>query len=216
MLASTIPTGKIKSVLNSLNSFQSIPISLKEREKTTFITPWGRFRYRVSPQGYLASMDGYTLYLNLPHGVMKVVLSLSSSTIGTEWNEFQTSRTDFILPAGTAEASMKGLFVWCVCLTEALFKACMSTVLLGSPLCLGTTTILEHQVTGVLTGTGSITPRATSLKRSLWTFSSQCRGTGTGVCTAVGLTSALTGIGRGSPFINGRVCLVHLLKADAA
>ena len=32
----------------------------EDRDKTTFITPWGRYRYRVSPQGYLASMDGYT------------------------------------------------------------------------------------------------------------------------------------------------------------
>ena len=33
---------------------------MEDRDKTTFITPWGRFRYRVAPQGYLASMDGYT------------------------------------------------------------------------------------------------------------------------------------------------------------
>ena len=32
----------------------------EDRDKTTFITPWGRYRYRVSPQGYLALMDGYT------------------------------------------------------------------------------------------------------------------------------------------------------------
>ena len=33
---------------------------MEDRDKTTFITPWGRFRYRVAPQGYLASMDAYT------------------------------------------------------------------------------------------------------------------------------------------------------------
>ena len=33
---------------------------MEDRDKTTFITPWGRFRYQVAPQGYLASMDGYT------------------------------------------------------------------------------------------------------------------------------------------------------------
>ena len=32
----------------------------EDRDKTTFITPWGRYWYKVSPQGYLASMDGYT------------------------------------------------------------------------------------------------------------------------------------------------------------
>ena len=27
---------------------------------TTFIIPWGRYRYRMAPQGFLASGDGYT------------------------------------------------------------------------------------------------------------------------------------------------------------
>ena len=60
MLASSVPAGKIKSVLDVWNSFHSVPLVEEERDKTTFITPWGRYRYRVSPQGYLASMDGYT------------------------------------------------------------------------------------------------------------------------------------------------------------
>ena len=60
MLASAVPANKIKSVLDVWNSFHSVPIVKEDRHKTTFITPWGRFRYRVSPQGYLSSMDGYT------------------------------------------------------------------------------------------------------------------------------------------------------------
>ena len=59
-LASNVPAGKIKSVVDVWNSFHSVPIREEDRHKTTFITPFGRFRYRVSPQGYLASMDGYT------------------------------------------------------------------------------------------------------------------------------------------------------------
>ena len=31
-----------------------------DRHLTTFITPWGRYRYRVAPQGYVASGDGYS------------------------------------------------------------------------------------------------------------------------------------------------------------
>ena len=27
---------------------------------TTFITPWGRYRYKVAPQGFIASGDAYT------------------------------------------------------------------------------------------------------------------------------------------------------------
>ncbi|GFO50206.1 enzymatic polyprotein [Plakobranchus ocellatus] len=32
----------------------------KDRHLTTFITPWGRYRYCVCPQGYIASGDAYT------------------------------------------------------------------------------------------------------------------------------------------------------------
>ena len=60
MLASAVPPGTVKSVLDVWNSFHSVPLKMEDRDKTTFITPWGRFRYRVAPQGYLASMDGYT------------------------------------------------------------------------------------------------------------------------------------------------------------
>ena len=30
------------------------------RHLTTFITPWGRFPYRVCPQGFKAAQDGYS------------------------------------------------------------------------------------------------------------------------------------------------------------
>ena len=60
MLASAVPPGTTKSVLDVWNSFHSVPLRMEDRDKTTFITPWGRFRYRVAPQGYLASMDAYT------------------------------------------------------------------------------------------------------------------------------------------------------------
>ena len=32
----------------------------EDRDLTTFITPWGRYRYRTAPQGYLAAGDAYT------------------------------------------------------------------------------------------------------------------------------------------------------------
>ena len=37
-----------------------MPLHEEDRHLTTFITPWGRYRYRVAPQGYLASNDGYS------------------------------------------------------------------------------------------------------------------------------------------------------------
>ena len=40
--------------------YHSVPIIEEDRHLTTFITPWGRYRYRTAPQGYIASGDGYT------------------------------------------------------------------------------------------------------------------------------------------------------------
>ena len=60
MLASDVPAGKKKSVLDVWNSFHSVPVRKEDIHKLTFITPWGRFRYKVAPMGYLASGDGYT------------------------------------------------------------------------------------------------------------------------------------------------------------
>ena len=36
------------------------PLAEEDRHLTTFLTPWGRLRYRVLPQGYLAAGDAYT------------------------------------------------------------------------------------------------------------------------------------------------------------
>ena len=60
MLASDVPSGTVKSVLDVWNSYHSVPVVKEDRDKLTFLTPWGRFRYCVAPQGYLASGDGYT------------------------------------------------------------------------------------------------------------------------------------------------------------
>ena len=60
MLASDVPAGKKESVLDVWNSFHSMPVCKEDRDKLCFITPWGRYRYRVAPQGYLASGDAYT------------------------------------------------------------------------------------------------------------------------------------------------------------
>ena len=69
-LASDVPAGKIKSVLDVWNSFHSVPVREEDKHKLTFITPWGRFRYLVAPQGYLASGDGYTLrFANITEGI---------------------------------------------------------------------------------------------------------------------------------------------------
>ena len=47
-------------MLDAWNGYHSIPIRKEDRHLTTFITQWGRYRYKTAPQGYIASGDGYT------------------------------------------------------------------------------------------------------------------------------------------------------------
>ena len=59
-LAEQIPKGTKKTVTDAWNGYHSVPLCEEDRHITTFITPWGRYRYKVAPQGFLASGDGYT------------------------------------------------------------------------------------------------------------------------------------------------------------
>ena len=56
----SIPSGKKKSVFDCWNGYHSVPLHEDDRHLTTFITPWGRYRYKTAPQGYIASGDGYS------------------------------------------------------------------------------------------------------------------------------------------------------------
>lgn len=58
--ARSIPHHTKKSVFDAWNGYHSVPICEEDRHLTTFITPWGRYRYKTAPQGYIASGDGYT------------------------------------------------------------------------------------------------------------------------------------------------------------
>ena len=58
-LADRIPQHTKKTVTDAWNGYHSIPIREEDRHITTFITPWGRYRYKVAPQGFLASGDAY-------------------------------------------------------------------------------------------------------------------------------------------------------------
>ena len=58
--AKKVPPECWKSVTDAWNGFHSVPIRSQDRHYTTFITPWGRYRYRVAPQGFLASGDAYS------------------------------------------------------------------------------------------------------------------------------------------------------------
>ena len=58
--ARAVPHQKKKTVFDAWNGYHSVPLHPDDRHYTTFITPWGRYRYRTAPQGYIASGDGYT------------------------------------------------------------------------------------------------------------------------------------------------------------
>ena len=85
MLASAVPANKVKSVLDIWNSFHSVPIREEDRDKTCFICPMGRFRYKVAPQGYLASYDGYTHRFDLiTAGIQDKVVIVDDSLLWSD------------------------------------------------------------------------------------------------------------------------------------
>ena len=58
--ASMVPSNTKKTVLDAWNGYHSVYLDPSCRDLTTFITPWGRYRYKTTPQGYLAAGDAYT------------------------------------------------------------------------------------------------------------------------------------------------------------
>ena len=58
-LARRIPSKVWKTVCDAWNGYHSVPLRECDKHLTTFITPFGRFRYARAPQGYLSSGDGY-------------------------------------------------------------------------------------------------------------------------------------------------------------
>ena len=58
--ARSIPSHKRNNVFDCWNDYHSVPLHPDDRHLTTFISPWGRYRYKTAPQGYIASGDGYS------------------------------------------------------------------------------------------------------------------------------------------------------------
>ena len=59
-IAASIPSNTVKSVLDAWHGYHSVPIAPEDRHLTTFLTPWGKFRYLTTPQGFISAGDGYT------------------------------------------------------------------------------------------------------------------------------------------------------------
>ena len=58
-LARRVPGRTWKSVVDAWNGYHSVPLRDSDRHLTTFITPFGKWRYTRAPQGFLSSGDGY-------------------------------------------------------------------------------------------------------------------------------------------------------------
>ena len=57
--ARSVPRHAWKTVTDAWNGYHSVPLRDSDRHLTTFITPWGRYRYRRNPQGFVGAGDGY-------------------------------------------------------------------------------------------------------------------------------------------------------------
>ena len=57
-LVRSIPSHVKKTTFDAWNGFHSVPIHVDDRHLTTFITEFGRYRYKTMPQGHIASTDG--------------------------------------------------------------------------------------------------------------------------------------------------------------
>ena len=58
-LARRVPSNIRKIVTDAWNGYHSVPLRESDRHLSTFITPFGRWRYTRAPQGFLSSGDGY-------------------------------------------------------------------------------------------------------------------------------------------------------------
>ena len=70
--ATLFPANMKKTVTDAWNGYHSVAIHEEDRHYTTFITPWGRYRYKTLPQGFVAAGDGYTrrydeVVADIPH-----------------------------------------------------------------------------------------------------------------------------------------------------
>ncbi len=59
-MVAAIPAHTFKTVADAHWGFHQVELEEESRKLTTFITPWGRYRYRRTPMGHCAAPDAYT------------------------------------------------------------------------------------------------------------------------------------------------------------
>ena len=59
-LARAVPHHVKKTTCDAKDGYHGVPLTEESCDYTQFITQWGRYRYLVAPQGYIASGDAFT------------------------------------------------------------------------------------------------------------------------------------------------------------
>ena len=54
-----VPAGTWRTTMDAWNGYHSVPLDEDSRDATTFLMPFGRFRYLTNPQGQKVSGDAY-------------------------------------------------------------------------------------------------------------------------------------------------------------
>ena len=84
--AVSVPANSWKSCFDAKDGYHSIPLHEEDQPLTTFITPWGKYHYKVLPQGFLASQDGYnSRYDEIIQGVENKERCVDDSIL---WDKF--------------------------------------------------------------------------------------------------------------------------------
>ena len=79
---SSVPPHTWRFSSDAWNGYHSIPININDRHVTTFLTPWGRMRYLVAPQGSVSSGDSYTYWYDMVIRTLKNLKKCMDDVLG--------------------------------------------------------------------------------------------------------------------------------------
>ena len=93
-LAREVPCHTKKTTVDAWNGYHGIRLCKSDCHLTTFLTPWGRFRYIRCPQGYIASGDAYTSrYDSIIADVKKKVKCIDDTLLYADTTEESFTQT---------------------------------------------------------------------------------------------------------------------------
>ena len=103
-LARKVPGDTWKTVTDAWNGYHSVPLRESDRHLTTFITPFGRYRYRRAPQGFVSSGDGYNRRFDavLSEFIRKERCVDDTIHFDTDLEEHWWRTIDFLIKVGEA------------------------------------------------------------------------------------------------------------------